>query len=226
MRSVLLILCLAAAAGCGGDPCGGDPPPPQLPAGHVLLNADSPELKVVPPDSFDVLFRTTKGDVTARLYREWAPMGVFRFYNLVRHGFYDESRFFRVLPGFVAQFGASGIPEVDQLWHRRPMPDDPRRVSNRAGTLTYAKLDTDSRTTQLFFNYADNVALDERGFTPIGRVVEGMGALYMLHGGYGDAPPGGRGPAFACILTHGNRYLSRKYSNLDYIRAAEIIRQY
>lgn len=217
MRHAIPVL-LLLLAGCSDAPCGGEAPPEEVPPSHVLRNPDADEMREVPPDSFDVLFRTSRGDVTVRIFRDWAPMGAFRFYNLARNGFYDGSRFFRVLPGFVAQFGMSGRPEVDSIWNARPMPDDPRRASNRTGTLTYAKLGTDSRTTQLFFNYADNVALDDQGFAPIGRVIDGMGALYMLHGGYGETPPQGTGPAFGCILTHGNRYLSRKYRNLDYIQ--------
>jgi peptidyl-prolyl cis-trans isomerase A (cyclophilin A) len=222
MRYLFTTLAILLLAGCADSQCGGAPPPEEVPPGHALRNPDSPEMKVVPPDSFDVLFRTSRGDVTVRLYREWAPMGVYRFYNLARNGYYDGSRFFRVLPGFVAQFGLSGHPEVDSIWNSRPLPDDPARASNRVGTLTYAKLGADSRTTQLFFNYGENVALDEQNFAPIGRVIDGMGALYMLHGGYGDSPPQGAGPAFGCILSHGNRYLGRKYRNLDYIESVEV----
>jgi peptidyl-prolyl cis-trans isomerase A (cyclophilin A) len=224
MRSAWpLLLAVLAAACTGGGPCGGPPPPHDVPAGHVLLDPGTAALKLLPPDSFDARFVTTQGDVIVRIYRDWAPMGVYRFYNLARSGFYDGSRFFRVLPGFVAQFGASGRPQVDQLWHSLPMPDDPRRVSNRTGTLTYAKAGANSRTTQLFFNYDDNVALDEHGFAPIGRVISGMGQLYRLHGGYGETQPQGRGPSFACILSHGNRYLARKYPRLDHIERIEIL---
>jgi peptidyl-prolyl cis-trans isomerase A (cyclophilin A) len=223
--AVLLCLATFAAACSDGGPCGGPPPPPELPTDHVLLNPDTAVLRQVPPDSFDARFITTQGEVVVRIYRDWAPMGAYRFYNLARNGFYDGSRFFRVLPGFAAQFGASGEPQVDQLWHGLPMPDDPRRVSNRTGTLTYAKAGANSRTTQLFFNYDDNVVLDEQGFAPIGRVVSGMGQLYRLHGDYGETQPQGRGPSFACILTHGNRYLSRKYPRLDHIERIEIIGQ-
>ncbi|CAN5646491.1 hypothetical protein BH23GEM9_BH23GEM9_07300 [soil metagenome] len=218
IRLTVACLVVAGTAGsCGGNPCDGPPPPRDVPADHVLLNPDSPELKALPPDSFDVRFETTKGDVTVRIYRDWAPMGVFRFYNLARHGFYDGSRFFRVLPGFAVQFGMSGRPQLDQVWNETRMPDDPRRVSNRSGTLSYAKAGPDTRTTQLFFNYADNVALDDLDFAPIGRVIDGMGVLYLLHSGYGETQPQGSGPNFRCILSHGNEYLSRKYRQLDHL---------
>jgi peptidyl-prolyl cis-trans isomerase A (cyclophilin A) len=225
LQAARALACLALAAGmasCSSEPCGGAPPA-DVPAGHVLLDPDSPELKQVPPDSFDVRFETTKGDVVVRIHREWAPMGVFRFYNLARNGFYDGARFYRVLPGFVAQFGASGRPQIDQVWHGQPMPDDPRRVSNRAGTLSYAMAGPDSRTTQLFFNYGENVVLDEQNFAPIGRVIEGMGALYLLHSDYGETQPQGSGPYFGCILSHGNAYLSARYRRLDYIERAIVV---
>jgi peptidyl-prolyl cis-trans isomerase A (cyclophilin A) len=222
MKLLLPLLAFLVAA-CGGNPCGGPPPASDVPSDHVLLHPASPELSEVPPDSFDVRFETTKGDVTVRVYRDWAPMGAFRFYNLSRHGFYDGARFFRVLPGFAAQFGMSGRPAIDQVWYEQAIPDDPRRVSNRTGTLTYAKAGTDSRTTQLFFNYGQNVALDEQDFAPIGRVIEGMNVLYLLHSDYGETQPQGSGPNVGCILSHGNQYLGRRYSRLDYIERATVI---
>jgi peptidyl-prolyl cis-trans isomerase A (cyclophilin A) len=223
LRFVAAAALAGLASACGGDPCAGPAPPVVFPADHPLRNPDAAEMREVPPDSFDVRFETTQGAVTVRIYREWAPMGAFRFYNLVRHGFYDDSRFYRVLPGFVAQFGMSGHPEVDQVWHERQIPDDPRRASNLTGTLTYAKTGADSRTTQLFFNFGQNVVLDDDGFAPIGRVIDGMGALFLLHGGYGDTPPRGQGPDFGCMLSHGNAYLDRKYSSLDHIRSVTIL---
>jgi peptidyl-prolyl cis-trans isomerase A (cyclophilin A) len=222
MRSLLLAATLLVA-GCDRGPCGVGPPDPTLPPDHVLLDPGAPALRQVPPDSFDVRFTTTQGEVLVRVYRDWAPLGAWRFYNLARNGFYDGSRFFRVLPGFVAQFGMSGRPEADRVWHEQALPDDARRASNRTGTLTYAMAGPDSRTTQLFFNYADNVALDEQGFAPIGRVISGMNVLYRLHAGYGETQPHGRGPAFGCILSHGNRYLSRNYRRLDHIERLEVL---
>lgn len=156
------LVAMAALSACGSGPCDGPPPPSDVPPGHVLLDPAADQLKQLPPDTFDVRIVTTRGDVVVRIHRDWAPMGVYRFYNLARNGFYDGSRFFRVLPGFAAQFGMSGRPALDRVWHDQPMPDDPRRVSNTMGTMTYAKAGADSRTTQLFFNYADNVVLDDR----------------------------------------------------------------
>jgi peptidyl-prolyl cis-trans isomerase A (cyclophilin A) len=219
------VLAAILVAACGTDDrCGGARPPSDLPRDHVLLNPDTALLRQLPPDSFDVRFVTSQGEVVVRVHRDWSPLGVYRFYNLARNGFYDGSYFFRVIPGFVAQFGVSGQPQVDRLWHDTPIPDDPRRlgISNRTGTLTYARAGPDSRATQLFFNFGDNIGLDEQGFTPIGRVIDGMPALYRLHGDYGDMQPQGRGPDFGCILSHGNRYLERRYPRLDRIERVEV----
>jgi peptidyl-prolyl cis-trans isomerase A (cyclophilin A) len=224
MRRTILILATAALAGCAGsDECGGEPPPPSLPPDHALLNPDAPEMKVVPPDSFDLRLETTKGDVVIRIIRDWAPLGAYRVYNLARNGFYDASYFYRVLPGFVAQFGMSGRPEADAIWTQQRMPDDPPRRLNEAGTVAFAKVGADSRTTQLFVNYRHNEVLDREGFAPVGRVVEGMGVLYTLYSGYGETRPEGTGPDFGCILSHGNRYLARRYPALDRIERTTVV---
>jgi peptidyl-prolyl cis-trans isomerase A (cyclophilin A) len=224
MRHAICVFALAGAcAACRNDPCGGRPPASALPTDHVLLHPDRPELRVVPPDTFDVRFETTEGDISVRIYRAWAPLGAYRFYNLVRHGFYDGSRFFRVLPGFAAQFGLSGQPEIDRVWLEQPLPDDPRNEANLAGTLAFATAGPDTRSTQLFFNYRDNPGLDDTGFTPFGRITAGTDVLLRLYSGYGELQPGGRGPDYGCILSHGNRYLDRRYPELDYIRTARVL---
>src|SRR5690606_7242329 len=163
-----LLLLVMAAAACGGDPCGPPPPPSDLPVGHVLLSPDAPAMNEVPPDSFDAVMETSAGTIRVRIHRDWAPIGATRFYNLARHGFYDGARFFRVLPGFAAQFGMSGRPAVDSVWAERPLPDDPPRVPTNAGTLSYAMAGPGTRTTQLFFSYRGNEMLDAQGFVPIG----------------------------------------------------------
>lgn len=222
---ILIILATVVLAACGDDMgiCGGDPPRSDVPVGHPLLNPDSPELKVVPPDSFDLRLETTAGDVVIRVIREWAPLGAYRFYNLARNGFYDESQFFRVLPGFAVQFGLSGRPPLDEIWQEETIPDDPPRVLNQAGTVAFAMAGPNTRTTQVFVNYGPNEVLDQQGFAPIGRVVEGMDVLFRLFSGYGEMQPQGTGPAYGCILSHGNEYLSRRYPELDRIESTGII---
>ena len=221
MRLPALIILLLAA--CADNPCGSAPPPADLPPDHVLLRPDAPELNQAPPDSFDVEMETTAGTVRVRVYRDWAPLGAARFYNLTRQGFYDGSRFFRVLPGFVAQFGMNGTPAIDSTWLRQRLEDDPPRVPTAAGTLTYAMAGPGTRTTQLFFSYRANEMLDAQGFAPIGRVVDGMQVLFRLNGEYGEIPPEGTGPSFGCIASHGNHYLTRRYPDLDFIRTARVI---
>lgn len=223
--SALLLAGAVALVSCGEGSrgCGGEPPANDLPADHPLLDPGSTALRVVPPDSFDVRLQTTKGDVVIRVFRDWAPLGAYRVFNLARNGFYDGSYFYRVLPGFVAQFGMSGRPAVDQLWHEQTMPDDPRLRPNAPGTVAFAKSGADSRSTQLFINYRANEGLDAEGFAPIGRVVDGMGVVYTLYSGYGETQPQGAGPSFGCILSHGNQYLSRRYPALDRIERATVI---
>ena len=221
MRLPAVIILLLTA--CADNPCGSPPPAADLSPDHVLLRPDAPELNETPPDSFDVEMETTAGTVRVRVYRDWAPLGAARFYNLARHGFYDGSRFFRVLPGFVAQFGMNGTPAIDSTWLRQRLEDDPPRVPTAAGTLTYAMAGPGTRTTQLFFSYRANEMLDAQGFAPIGRVVDGMQVLFRLNGEYGEIPPEGTGPSFGCIASHGNHYLTRRYPDLDFIRTARVI---
>lgn len=219
----LLALTALLLAACADDPCGRPPPASDLPADHALLRPDGPELNAPPPDSFDVRLETSRGAVRVRVFREWAPVGAGRFYNLARNGFYDGSRFFRVLPGFAAQFGMSGVPAVDSVWLRQRMPDEPARVPSGPGTLSYAMAGPGTRTTQLFFSYRANEMLDAQGFVPIGRVVEGMDVLFRLNAEYGEIPPEGTGPSFSCIVSHGNHYLSRRFPRLDSIHTARIV---
>lgn len=221
MKALAPILLLLTA--CADSPCGPAPSAPVLPPDHVLLHPEAAEMRVVPPDSFDVVLETSEGALRVRITRAWAPLGAYRFYNLARNGFYDGARFFRVLPGFAAQFGMSGHPAVDSVWLAQPLPDDPPRVPTAAGTLSFAMAGPDTRTTQLFFSYDSNEMLDAQGFTPVGRVVDGMDVLFRLYAGYGEVPPQGTGPSFGCIASHGNEYLSRRYPQLDSIQRVRVI---
>ena len=172
----------------------------------------------MPPHTFDARFETTKGDVVVRVVRDWAPLGAARFYNLAANGFYEDNRIFRVLPGFVAQFGMNGRPDVDDVWDGESLTDDPPREPNRAGTLVFATRGPDTRATQLFFNYIDNPQLDALGFVPFGRVTQGMDVLERLHSGYGELQPEGAGPVYECIQSHGNSYLDAHFPELDRVR--------
>ena len=225
MRPATLIMLLSfqVLTACANGRCGGAPPPSDVPADHVLLNPDSPELRETPPDSFDVVLETSAGQIRVRVFSAWAPLGATRFYNLVQNGFYDGSRFFRVLPGFAAQFGMSGRPAIDSAWASKPLPDEAPRVRTDRGTLSYAMAGPDSRTTQLFFSYRGNEALDAQGFAPIARVVDGMEVLYRLNAEYGEVAPEGAGPAFGCMASHGNQYLSDRFPELDSIATARVV---
>lgn len=175
------------------------------------------------PDSFTVRFETSAGDFTVLVRRAWAPNGADRFYNLVRHGFYDGVHFFRVLEGFVAQFGIHGDPEVSAAWRDATIPDDPVVAGNERGTLTFATRGANSRTTQLFINYRDNSQLDAMGFAPIGEVVEGMEVVDRLYAGYGEGLPRGGGPDQAKIQEEGNVYLETSFPRLDQVERATIV---
>lgn len=175
------------------------------------------------PETFRARFETSAGEFTVEVNRAWAPRGADRFYNLVRHGFYDGTRFFRVLDGFVAQFGISGDPAVTRAWEGETIPDDPVERSNERGTLTFATSGPNSRTTQLFINLADNPRLDGMGFAPIGRVVEGMSVVDDLYAGHGEGAPRGEGPAQGRIEAEGNAYLEEEFPELDYIEEAHVM---
>jgi peptidyl-prolyl cis-trans isomerase A (cyclophilin A) len=168
---------------------------------------------------FRVRFETSRGTFVVEAQRAWSPNGVDRFHQLVSSGFYDNNRFFRVVPGFVVQFGIHGDPSVARQWEQLAIPDDPVVQSNRRGTLTFATAGPNTRTTQLFINFADNLNLDAMGFSPFGRVIEGMDVVDRIHAGYGERPEQGR------IATEGNAYLEREFPELDFIRTARVLPQ-
>ena len=174
------------------------------------------------PAIYRVQFDTTKGSFLVQVTRAWAPRGADRFYELVRGGFYDDSRVFRVRPGFIAQFGIAGNPRRNARW--TPIADDPVRQSNVRGTVAFAMTGPDTRLSQVYINLADNARLDADGFAPIGRVVEGMDVVDRLYGGYGEESGGGmRGGKQAPLLRGGNKYLDEHYPKLDRIIRASVI---
>jgi peptidyl-prolyl cis-trans isomerase A (cyclophilin A) len=171
------------------------------------------------PEKYKARFDTSAGVFVIEVTRAWSPLGADRFYNLVKNGFYDDVRFFRVLDGFMAQFGMNGDPSIQAPWSKSNFPDDPVKESNKRGYVTFAKTGApNSRSTQVFINFNDNAPLDKQGFSPFGRVTEGMNVVDKLHSGYGpnNVPDQGR------IMTEGNTYLAKTYPKLDYIKKATI----
>jgi len=175
------------------------------------------------PATFKAKFTTTKGDFVVEVTRAWAPLGADRFYNLVKNGFFDGAAFFRVLPGFVAQFGLNPRPEVNRVWATAAIKDDPVTHGNLPGYLTFATAGRNTRTTQLFINLADNRNLDSMGFAPFGKVVEGMDVVQKFYSGYGEGAPSGKGPDQGRITNEGKAYLDKSFPLLDSIKAAVIV---
>ncbi len=185
--------------------------------------AEPSKLTEKAPDSFKVQFDTTKGKFTVEVTRSLSPNGADRFYNLVRSGYFKDVALFRVIKGFMCQFGIHGDPGVSAKWRQTTIPDDPVKGSNTRGTITFATAGPNTRTTQLFINYADNQRLDSMGFSPFGKVVEGMDVVDKINGEYGEGAPSGRGPDQSRIQGEGNAYLKKDFPNLDYIKSASVL---
>jgi cyclophilin family peptidyl-prolyl cis-trans isomerase len=175
------------------------------------------------PDTFNAQFDTTKGKFTIEVTRSLSPNGADRFYNLVRSGYFKDVAFFRVIPGFMCQFGIHGDPGVSAKWREASISDDPVKGSNKRGTITFATAGPNTRTTQLFINFADNTNLDGMGFSPFGKVTEGMDVVDKINGEYGEGAPGGRGPHQGRVQMQGNEYLKKDFPNLDYIKSVTIV---
>jgi peptidyl-prolyl cis-trans isomerase A (cyclophilin A) len=175
------------------------------------------------PATYKVKMDTSKGAFTITVHRDWAPIGADRFFNLVKAGFYDDVRFFRVLPDFMAQFGIHGRPSVMEAWRPARLKDEPVKQSNLRGYVTFATGGPNTRTTQLFINFKDNAALDRQGFAPIGEVTEGMATVDSLYSGYGEGAPRGKGPDQGAMNMEGNAYLAKSFPKLDYIKSASIV---
>jgi peptidyl-prolyl cis-trans isomerase A (cyclophilin A) len=172
---------------------------------------------------FRVRFETTRGPFMVEARRAWAPLGVDRFHQLVRLGYYDGVRVFRVVDGFVAQFGINGDPRVTAAWRERRIPDDSVTQTNRRGTLTFATGGPNTRTTQLFVNTVDNARLDARGFAPIGEVVEGLEVVDNFWRSYGEGAPRGKGPVQGRIVAEGEAYLAREFPRLEQVLTARVV---
>jgi peptidyl-prolyl cis-trans isomerase A (cyclophilin A) len=174
------------------------------------------------PETFHVRFETTKGEFVVAVVRSWAPRGADRFYNLVRVGYLNDISFYRVLDGYIAQFGVNGDPEVNQLWGDSAIGDDPVKMSNTEGMLAFAQQAPNTRTTQIYINLQDNPDLDTAGLAPFGQVVSGRSTVASLYSGYGEMHPKGKGPRPNLLQKLGNKYLKREFGDLDYIIRAEI----
>lgn len=175
------------------------------------------------PAVFRTRFETTKGPFTVEVRRAWAPLGADRFYQLVSSGYFDNTRFFRVLPSFMAQFGAHGDPAVNAAWESLAIPDDSVTQSNTRGMISFATMGPNTRTTQVFINTIDNRNLDGMGFAPFGQVIDGMAVVDSLYSGYGEGAPSGFGPDQIRIMKEGNVYLERDFPKLDFIRTARVV---
>jgi peptidyl-prolyl cis-trans isomerase A (cyclophilin A) len=186
-------------------------------AGQALLHPET--LKAKAPEEFDAKFSTTKGDFVVHVTRAWAPLGADRFYNLVKHHFYDGASLFRVVTGFVVQFGLGPDPAVNKAWESANIKDDPVKASNKKGFITYAMAGPNTRTTQVFINLGDNTRLDPMGFAPFGQVTSGMEAISQFYADYADAPTGHQDQ----ITSQGRSYLDKNFPKLDLITKAVIV---
>ena len=180
-------------------------------------------LKETAPAKFNAKFDTSAGVFVIEVTRAWAPLGADRFYNLVKNGYFNDVRFFRVIPGFMVQFGINGDPAVNRVWQPARIQDDPVKESNAPGYVTFAKTgEPNSRTTQVFINFGNNAGLDRQGFAPFGRVITGMDVVNKINGEYGEGAPSGRGPDQGRAQTEGNAYFTRSFAKLDYVKTATI----
>ncbi len=190
--TIFFLLCATLLTGCSSSPHG------------------------AAPKEYKVKFDTSRGSFVIEVHREWAPLGADRFYELVERGFFDEARFFRVVPGFVVQWGIAKDAQMTAQWRTKEIPDDPVKESNLAGYVSFATSGPNTRTTQLFINMANNMRLDAMGFASFGKVTEGLDVVAHLYAGYGEQPQQN------LIESQGNAYLERDFPKLDYIKTARV----
>ena len=224
----MLVIALAATNAAAGQAAGGGGSAGRSQAAGVSANPNRAKLRTPSlltekaPETFKARLDTSKGLVVIEVHRDWAALGADRFYNLVKNGFYDNIRFFRVLDNFMAQFGINGDPAVMAAWRGANIKDDAVKQSNKRGFITFATGGPNTRTTQVFINFKDNVGLDGQGFSPFGEVVSGMDVVDKLYSGYGEGAPQGRGPDQSRTQMEGNAYLTKEFPKLDFIKKATI----
>ena len=214
-RSFFLIL-FAAALVAAGVSVGA-----RQAAGNAALKNPA-ALKDPAPATFKATFNTSAGIFVVQVHRDWAPNGADRFYNLVQSGFFNDCRFFRVIPNFMVQFGINGDPAVSAPWRAARIPDDRGKQSNKRSYVTFATAGPNTRTTQVFINFQDNGPLDSQGFAPFGEVISGMNIVDRLYDGYGEGAPNGKGPDQTRVQNEGNAYLMKTFPKLDFIKTATI----
>jgi len=215
---------IASLATLGSLWCAQSGPAPGQPAAAPRRTLLSPAaLAEIAPEVFRARLITTKGDFVVEINRSWAPRGANRFYNLVKNGFFDNASFFRVLRGFVVQFGIHANPQVARVWAGAAIKDDLVKHSNVKGTITFAMAGANTRTTQIFINLGNNTSLDGMGFAPLGKVVEGMEVVLQLYGGYGEGAPEGNGPDQGRLQREGKAYLDKSFPKLDSIKTATLV---
>ena len=214
MRRVLAVAAALAVPALAFAQAGGADPKAKLKTPSALNEKA--------PDTYKAKFDTSKGAFVIEVHRDWAPLGADRFYNLVKNGYYDDCRFFRVIDGFMAQIGMNGTPAIQSAWTSARLQDDPVKQSNKKGFVTFAHAGPNSRTTQFFINFKSNAGLDKQGFAPFGEVTSGMEVVDQLYSGYGEGAPRGRGPDQGRIRMEGNAYLKKDFPKLDYVKKATI----
>lgn len=235
-RSAAIALLVFAAA-CDKTPAPADKAPasapaaaapaaPVAPPSEALLHPNVAKFAAQGPDSFAVHVVTSRGAFDLTVHRKWSPKAADRLYYLFSNNYYDGIRFFRVISGFMAQFGMAGDTGVERVWKDLNLSDEPVTHSNKRGTLTFADAGPDTRSTQLFINYRDNSPLDKSGFTPVGEVTNGMSVVDSLYSGYGEGAPAGQGPDQGRITAEGNAYLMREFPKLDYIVTAHVSQEW
>ena len=226
LLSCLLLLVLSCGKKESPSPDGATPTPSTAPSAEAKTPGGggvdrqalfSPaSLSDEAPATYTVDFKTTAGEFSIECHRDWSPLGADRFYNLVKHGFFDEVRFFRVVSGFVVQFGIHGDPEIGSAWKTAKLQDDPVLKSNLPGTISFATSGKNTRTTQVFINYGNNAGLDSMGFSPFGRVVSGMEVVSDIYSEYREQA------SQPMIQSEGNAYLMREFPKMDFIKTARL----